>query len=372
MTGRRAAARSIRHRPLLVALLATVGSLTAIATVLAVVASVFIGGLAERYDAGRTVLDDPFPSGGRPHDDGDALDVLLIGSDARERLDPQHDGVGGGRSDTLMLAHVSADRRHVSLMSILRDSWVEVPGHGRAKINAAYSWGGVPLTVQTVEQLLGVRIDHVAEIDFAGFVGMTDALGGVTVQSPRDLRRPRTPLRPGTERARRRRGAHVRAGALRLPGRRPHPGPQPAGVHARAPRAGPVGGHPDRSRGRAAVRELDERVPLRRPRSHLPHPGRPRLVPPPDPAARPRDVHAPDRRGWHQPGRPELRRGRPCRTDQPHHRPAVRRRRGGGSRGTRQGGPRPPAEATRPSGDSGPGTTKRPTTEVVGRFRSAA
>ncbi|PZE86801.1 LCP family protein [Curtobacterium sp. MCBD17_032] len=184
MSGRRAAVRTSRHRPLLVALLATVGSLTAVATVLAVVLSTFIGGLAQRYDAGRTVLDDPFPSGGRPHDDGEALDVLLIGSDSRERLDPQHDGAAGGRSDTLMLAHVSGDRRHVSLMSILRDSWVDVPGHGRAKINAAYSWGGVPLTVQTVEQLLGVRIDHVAEIDFAGFVGMTDALGGVTVQSP--------------------------------------------------------------------------------------------------------------------------------------------------------------------------------------------
>jgi LCP family protein required for cell wall assembly len=185
VSGRRAAVRATRRRrPLLVALLATVGSLTAVAAALAVVTSAFIGGLAQRYDAGRTVLDDPFPSGARPHDDGDALDVLLIGSDSRERLDPQHDGAGGGRSDTLMLAHVSADRRHVSLMSILRDSWVDVPGHGTAKINAAYSWGGVPLTVQTVEQLLGVRIDHVAEIDFAGFVGMTDALGGVTVQSP--------------------------------------------------------------------------------------------------------------------------------------------------------------------------------------------
>jgi LCP family protein required for cell wall assembly len=185
VSGRRVATRAARRRrPLATALLATVGSLTAVAVVLAVVASAFIGSLAQRYDAGRTVLDDPFPSGDRPRDAGSAVDVLLIGSDSRERLDPQHDGAAGGRSDTLMLAHVSADRRHVSLMSILRDSWVDVPGHGTAKINAAYSWGGVPLTVQTVEQLLDVRIDHVAEIDFAGFAGMTDALGGVTVQSP--------------------------------------------------------------------------------------------------------------------------------------------------------------------------------------------
>ncbi|WP_181431210.1 LCP family protein [Curtobacterium sp. MCBD17_021] len=160
------------------------GSLTAVAVVLAVVVSTFIGGLAQRYDAGRTVLDDTFPTGDRPTDADDAVDVLLIGSDSRAHLDPEHDGTIGGRSDTLMLAHIAGDRRHVSLMSILRDSWVDVPGHGRAKINAAYAWGGVPLTVQTVEQLLDVRIDHVAEIDFAGFAGMTDALGGVTVRSP--------------------------------------------------------------------------------------------------------------------------------------------------------------------------------------------
>lgn len=185
MSGRRVAVRPHRRRrPLLTALVATVGALTAVATVLAVVASVFVGGLAQRYDAGRSVLHDPFPTGDRPSDPGGALDVLLIGSDSRARLDPGHDRTTGGRSDTLMVAHVSGDRRHVSLVSILRDSWVDVPGHGTAKINAAYSWGGVPLTVRTVEQLLDVRIDHVAEIDLAGFAGMTDALGGVTVQSP--------------------------------------------------------------------------------------------------------------------------------------------------------------------------------------------
>ena len=182
MPGRRAAPTR-RRRPLVRALAGTAAGLLAVAVVLAVVVSVFIGGLAQRYDAGRTVLEDPFPTGGRPTPTDGAEDVLLIGSDSRERHDPDGDRAGGGRSDTLMLAHVPADRSGVYLMSVLRDSWVDVPGHGRAKINAAYSWGGVPLTVQTVEQLLDVRIDHVAEIDFAGFVGMTDALGGVTVDS---------------------------------------------------------------------------------------------------------------------------------------------------------------------------------------------
>jgi LCP family protein required for cell wall assembly len=193
MSGRRAIApndrrhpgrpRPDRRRPVRRALLVAVGLLSVVTIVLAVVVSVFVSGLAHRFDAGRTVIESPFPATGRPAATGDAVDVLFIGSDSRARLDPDHDRAGGGRADVLMLAHVSADRRHVSLVSILRDSWVDVPGHGTAKINAAYSWGGVPLTVQTVEQLLDVRIDHVAEIDFAGFAGMTDALGGVTVES---------------------------------------------------------------------------------------------------------------------------------------------------------------------------------------------
>lgn len=179
--------RPRRKRPFLVAVLATLGSLVGIAVVVAVVASVFVGGLARSYDAGKDVIESPFPTSGRPAASDGAENVLLIGSDSRSRSNPDGDHRTvdiGGRSDTLMLAHLPADRSAVYLVSIMRDSWVEVPGHGTAKINAAYAWGGVPLTVQTVEQLLDVRIDHVAEIDFAGFAGMTDALGGVTVQSP--------------------------------------------------------------------------------------------------------------------------------------------------------------------------------------------
>ncbi|WIE70314.1 LCP family protein [Curtobacterium sp. MCLR17_054] len=174
-----------RKRPFLVALVATLGSLIGIAAVVAVVASVFVGGLAHRYDEGKSVIRNPFPSGARPATSAGAANILLIGSDSRANADPDGDHAVGRRSDTLMLAHVPADRTGVYLMSIMRDSWVEVPGHGMAKINAAYSWGGVPLVVQTVERLLDVRVDHVAVIDFAGFTGMTDALGGVTVNSPK-------------------------------------------------------------------------------------------------------------------------------------------------------------------------------------------
>jgi LCP family protein required for cell wall assembly len=66
-------------------------------------------------------------------------------------------------------------------MSIPRDSWVDVPGHGQAKINAAFAYGGPTLTIQTVEQLTRVRIDHVAIADFDAFVAVTDAMGGVRI-----------------------------------------------------------------------------------------------------------------------------------------------------------------------------------------------
>lgn len=110
----------------------------------------------------------------------DALNVLLIGSDARTGSDSDADSIGA-RGDTIMIAHVSAKRDKVYLVSFPRDSYVAIPGHGRNKINAAYAFGGPRLIVETLEVLTGVRIDHVAEIGFEGFRDMTKALGGVDV-----------------------------------------------------------------------------------------------------------------------------------------------------------------------------------------------
>lgn len=113
-----------------------------------------------------------------------AVTFLLLGSDSRGGIDESLDSAEGDRSDTMMLARISADRQNVTLMSIMRDSWVEIPGRGENKINAALALGGVPLTVQTVEDLVGVRIDHVVVIDFEGFKSLTDAVGGVTINNP--------------------------------------------------------------------------------------------------------------------------------------------------------------------------------------------
>ncbi len=113
------------------------------------------------------------PAGAEP------VTFLLVGTDSRESAD---EGIAaGGRSDAIMIARISGDREHAQLVSIPRDSWVDVPGYGRNKINAAYAFGGPSLLVQTVEQLTGVRIDHYVAIDFEGIVQVTDDLGGVDI-----------------------------------------------------------------------------------------------------------------------------------------------------------------------------------------------
>jgi LCP family protein required for cell wall assembly len=117
------------------------------------------------------------------------VNLLLVGVDTR--ADEQTTGSAGNgeifvqgrqRSDVIMLVHIAGDRRSSSVVSIPRDSWVTVPGHGKNKINAAYSLGGGSLLVQTVEQLTNLRIDHFAVVDFAGFKDITDAVGGVDVR----------------------------------------------------------------------------------------------------------------------------------------------------------------------------------------------
>ena len=119
------------------------------------------------------------PQGERPPapdpDEGEPpVNVLIMGTDSRGAGDQ-------GRSDVLMMAHLTGDRKTAYLISFPRDMWVDVPGHGMAKINAAYAWGGMPLTVQTVEQLTGTHVSHSAVVDFEGFVQAIDAVGGVEV-----------------------------------------------------------------------------------------------------------------------------------------------------------------------------------------------
>jgi LCP family protein required for cell wall assembly len=118
-----------------------------------------------------------------------SMTILLAGSDIRSAKQttgqagrPAPFEPGDQRSDVLMLVHVNANRKQVSFISIPRDSWVEVPGVGKAKINAALSLGGPSLMIKTVEQLTQVRINHYAVLDFRGFESLVGALGGVDVR----------------------------------------------------------------------------------------------------------------------------------------------------------------------------------------------
>jgi LCP family protein required for cell wall assembly len=88
------------------------------------------------------------------------------------------------RSDALMLVHLIAGGRRAYVVSIPSDTWVPIPGHGDGRLDSAYLDGGSALTIQTVERLTNVRVDHFAIIDWAGFRVLTNALGGVTVNVP--------------------------------------------------------------------------------------------------------------------------------------------------------------------------------------------
>jgi LCP family protein required for cell wall assembly len=133
------------------------------------------------------VLTDVFPEEDQrpaPSETGSTT-VLLLGSDTRGGIGETLSSAEGDRSDVMLVIRISGNREHVTAMSIMRDMWVEIPGRGENKINAALALGGVPLTVQTVENLLDTRIDHVAVLDFEGFAAITDVLGGVTVENER-------------------------------------------------------------------------------------------------------------------------------------------------------------------------------------------
>ena len=112
--------------------------------------------------------------------------VLVIGTDQRPKgsKEPGADTSDtGSRSDTLMLWRIGGgtSRR----LSIPRDTAASIPGHGTSKINAAYAYGGPALTIKTVEQFTGVKINHVIVVNLANFPKFIDAIGGINITTPR-------------------------------------------------------------------------------------------------------------------------------------------------------------------------------------------
>ncbi|HHV21938.1 MAG TPA: LCP family protein [Propionibacterium sp.] len=185
---RRAARRGRRRKPLLIALVSLL--------VLLLGAGVLVGWYFQRIESALSGIarEDFMPGssaasggGGGAGDSAPralpppvGTNYVLMGSDSR--------GPDQGRSDTLMIAHVTAAKDKVYLISFPRDMWVDIPGRGKGKINWAYAFGGPELTVRTLNDLTGVPMDHAAVVDFEGFIKVTEALGGVEVFNKRAFR----------------------------------------------------------------------------------------------------------------------------------------------------------------------------------------
>ena len=125
--------------------------------------------LTQKSEEAKNVFDKPFT-------------VLLLGSDARAD-DPDM----GARTDTIILVRVDPTINRVSMVSIPRDTRIEIDGHGVQKFNAAYTFGGPSGTIAAVKDLTGVDIDHYAEINFEGLVGLVDAIGGIDVEVEEEI-----------------------------------------------------------------------------------------------------------------------------------------------------------------------------------------
>jgi LCP family protein required for cell wall assembly len=183
-----------RHKALtsLIVLLGLLG-------VMVVGAIVFVNGKLNQIDH---VDISALPDSGRPArasgPAGNAINILLAGVDNGDGPSVadawrSHDWVPGEhRSDTIMFLHVSADRKHAYVLSVPRDSYVTIYDSngkpaGRHKINAAFSLYGPSAYVSTMEHLTGVRMDHLAVIDWDGFRQLTDALGGVEIYIPANV-----------------------------------------------------------------------------------------------------------------------------------------------------------------------------------------
>lgn len=113
----------------------------------------------------------------------DNVNVLVLGCDERE-------GESVARADVIIVATLRPGAKEASMFSLPLDTRVAIEGHGHDKINHAMSYGGIPLVESSVENLLGIEIDHYVKVNFDGFINVIDALGGVNVDVPARMYKP--------------------------------------------------------------------------------------------------------------------------------------------------------------------------------------
>ncbi|MBE1469799.1 LCP family protein [Kibdelosporangium phytohabitans] len=127
---------------------------------------------------------------------GKGTNWLIVGSDSRAGLDAEDQerlatgDAKGQRTDTMLLLHLPDNNEKPTMVSLLRDSYVDIPGKGKNKLNAAYAFGGPKLLAQTVEKNTNLRLDHYIEIGFGGFASVVDAVGGVNMCLDKPLKDP--------------------------------------------------------------------------------------------------------------------------------------------------------------------------------------
>ncbi|WP_235029997.1 LCP family protein [Nonomuraea solani] len=142
----------------------------------------------------------------RPPDTG-ALNVLLVGSDSRDGTNRKYGATSiglGERTDTIMLLHIAPNRDGATMISFPRDSMVMIPecpgkngavlAGGLRQINSAFNDGGIDCTIRTLESLTNIKINHFVKVDFTGFKGIIDAIGGIKICLPKAVNDPKAKL----------------------------------------------------------------------------------------------------------------------------------------------------------------------------------
>jgi LCP family protein required for cell wall assembly len=171
--------RTAHRQRLQLLLLGAVSALTLVVATGGWVLTSYVSSSLGRVDAGTSGT----PASG-------PVNILVAGVDTRGGLTRRQElrlHVGdaiSSNSDTLMLVHIPAGHGSIQVVSLPRDTWLAIPGHGMNKINAAFGIGGPALMVRTVEQATGLAINDYVEVDFLGFVKVIDALGGVNICLP--------------------------------------------------------------------------------------------------------------------------------------------------------------------------------------------
>lgn len=125
--------------------------------------------------------DDPIKYLDNRKDGNQPVTFLLLGSDTRGGANES------ARSDTIMVLRLNPEKKTAYLISIPRDTWIRIKGHGKKKINAAFQYGGSRLMIDTVRDFTGLDINHYAIVDFQGFKEIVDALGGIDIDVEKDL-----------------------------------------------------------------------------------------------------------------------------------------------------------------------------------------